>query len=252
MSAIGVVLLSAYHNGFRRHAKLRSTDGVLIMKIQHAHPWDLGPAEAILLQRDLCRYVITEDDYGPLTTVAGVDVGFEDGGRITRAAIAVLEYPSLQPVDRAIARRPTSFPYVPGLLSFRELPAVLQALESLATLPDLFLCDGQGIAHPRRFGIACHLGLLTDTPALGVGKSRLVGRHGEVPDERGGWAELIHKDEVVGAVLRSRAGVKPIYISPGHRISLASAVAVTLACTTRYKLPETTRLAHRLASGPAA
>lgn len=220
------------------------------MKLHHVHPWDLEPAEAVALQRDLCRHVVTEDDYGPLTTVAGVDVGFEEGGAITRAAVAVLDYQTLQPVDQAVARRPTSFPYVPGLLSFRELPAVLQALESLRRLPDIFLCDGQGTAHPRRFGIACHLGVLTGIPSLGVGKSRLVGTHDGVPPGRGEWTPLIDRGEVVGAVLRSRAGVKPVYVSPGHRISLASAVAVTMACTTRYKLPETTRRAHRLASGP--
>lgn len=219
------------------------------MKNEHAHPWDVMPKEAVELQRQLARFVVTRDDFGVIRMVAGVDVGFEDKGRLTRAAVAVLDYPSLQPVEEVVARLPTTFPYVPGLLSFRELPAVLRAIETLNRLPDVYLCDGQGIAHPRRFGIACHLGLLTDTPALGVGKSRLVGTHVEVPEQRGGWTALLDRDEVVGAVLRTRAGVKPVYISPGHRISLESAVAVTMACTTRYKLPETTRAAHRLASG---
>ncbi|MEX2524842.1 MAG: deoxyribonuclease V [Gammaproteobacteria bacterium] len=219
------------------------------MKSEHAHPWNVPPKEAVELQRQLARFVVTRDDFGVIRTVAGVDVGFEDKGRVTRAAVAVLEYPSLQPAEEAVARLPTTFPYVPGLLSFRELPAVLRAVETLNRLPDIFLCDGQGIAHPRRFGIACHLGLLTNTPALGVGKSRLVGTHGEVPGQRGGWTALLDRDEVVGAVLRTRAGVKPVYISPGHRISLESAVKLIMACTTRYKLPETTRAAHRLASG---
>lgn len=217
---------------------------------EHAHDWDVTPAQAVELQRELSRFVITADDFGDIHTVAGVDVGFENNGRITRAAVAVLDYPSLRPAEEAVARLPTTFPYVPGLLSFRELPAVLRAVESLGRMPDLFLCDGQGIAHPRRFGIACHLGLLTNTPALGVGKSRLVGKHGKVPEQRGGWTALIDRHEVVGAVLRTRAGVKPVYISPGHRISLESAVKLVMACTTRYKLPETTRAAHRLASGP--
>lgn len=217
---------------------------------EHAHDWDVTSAQAVELQRELSRFVITADDFGDIYTVAGVDVGFENNGRITRAAVAVLDYPSLRPAEEAVARLPTTFPYVPGLLSFRELPAVLRAVESLGRMPDLFLCDGQGIAHPRRFGIACHLGLLTNTPALGVGKSRLVGKHGKVPEQRGGWTALIDRHEVVGAVLRTRAGVKPVYISPGHRISLESAVRLVMVCTTRYKLPETTRAAHRLASGP--
>ncbi len=219
------------------------------MKNRYAHDWDVTPAQAVELQRKLCPFVVTTDDFDDIRTVAGVDVGFENKGRITRAAVAVLDYPSLQPMEEAVARLPTIFPYVPGLLSFRELPAVLQALESLDRIPDVFLCDGQGIAHPRRFGIASHLGLLTDTPALGVGKSRLVGTHGEVPEQRGGWTALVDRREVVGAVLRTRAGVKPVYISPGHRISLESAVKLVMACTTRYRLPETTRAAHRLASG---
>lgn len=216
---------------------------------EYAHPWDVSPKEAVEWQRRLGRFLIMRDDFGEIRTVAGVDVGFEDGGRITRAAIAVLDYPSLQTVEEAVARESTSFPYVPGLLSFRELPAVLQVVESLTRMPDLFLCDGQGIAHPRRFGIACHLGLLTDTPAVGVAKSRLIGRHGRVPEERGGWTSLLDGEEVIGAVLRTRTGVKPVYVSPGHRVSLASAVRFVMACTTRYKLPETTRAAHRLASG---
>ncbi len=226
-----------------------NTDGTRI-KNEYAHPWDLSPKEAVEWQRRLGRCLVTRDDFGEIRTVAGVDVGFEDGGRITRAAIAVLDCPSLQTVEEVVARQSTSFPYVPGLLSFRELPAVLQAVESLARMPDLFLCDGQGIAHPRRFGIACHLGLLTDTPAVGVAKSRLIGRHGRVPEERGGWTPLLDGEEVIGAVLRTRMGVKPVYVSPGHRVSLASAVRFVMACTRRYKLPETTRAAHRLASGP--
>ncbi|MDQ2694001.1 MAG: deoxyribonuclease V [Pseudomonadota bacterium] len=215
------------------------------------HPWDLTPRQAIAVQQRLRRHVVVEDRLGTVRRVAGVDVGFEEQGAVTRAAVAVLDYPGLGLVETAVARRPTSFPYVPGLLSFREIPAVLEALARLAAPPDLLLCDGQGIAHPRRLGIATHLGLLTDLPAIGVGKSRLTGRHGPVPEERGGWTPLWDRDEVIGAVLRTRPGVKPLYISPGHRLSLATAVHYVMACTTRYRLPETTRHAHRLASGPA-
>lgn len=221
------------------------------MQLKIDHPWNLTPAEAIALQRALRGRIMTEDRLGPVQRVAGVDVGFEDQGAVTRAAVAVLSYPQLALLETAVARRPTGFPYLPGLLSFREIPAVLDALEKLVTLPDLLLCDGQGIAHPRRLGIATHLGLLMDIPTIGVAKTRLWGTHGKVPEERGSWTPLWDKDEMIGAVLRTRVGVKPLFISPGHRISLATAIDVVLGCTTRYRLPETTRHAHRLASGPA-
>lgn len=210
--------------------------------------WSVTPKEAVAIQRELSSKVIKVDDFGLLRTVAGVDVGFERAGEITRAAIVVLAFPSLELIDQSIARLPTGFPYIPGLLSFRELPAVFKALEGLAEKPDMFLCDGQGIAHPRRFGIASHLGVLTGSPSIGVGKSRLTGTHGPVPDQRGGWCPLCDNDEVIGAVLRTRKGVKPIYVSIGHRVSLQTAIDIVVGCTTRYKLPETTRMAHNLAS----
>jgi deoxyribonuclease V len=213
------------------------------------HSWDLTPAEAIALQQRLRDRVIRQDRFAPPSRIAGVDVGFEDNGRITRAAVAVLAFPSLAPLEQAVVRQPTRFPYVPGLLSFREIPAIREALERLDRPPELILCDGQGLAHPRRFGLACHLGLLTDTPTIGVGKTRLIGSHDRVPEMKGAWVPLLDKDEVIGAVVRTRAGVKPLYVSIGHRISLATAVTYVLAATTRYKLPETTRAAHRLASG---
>lgn len=192
--------------------------------------------------------MILEDRLGPVRRVAGVDVGFEAGGTITRAAVAVLRYPELAVLETVMARRPTTFPYRPGLLSFRELPAVLEALAQLPEPPDLLLCDGQGIAHPRRFGIASHLGLLAEIPAIGVAKTRLCGTHEEPPHQRGAWTPLWAKGEMIGAVLRTRPGCKPLYVSPGHRISLESAIAYVMACCTRYRLPETTRHAHRLAS----
>jgi deoxyribonuclease V len=212
------------------------------------HAWNLTPKEAMALQSRLANQVVRHDNFGPVARVAGVDVGFEDAGAVTRAAIAVLDYPGLCLAASAIARLPTRFPYVPGLLSFREVPAVLAALEQLESPPDLLLCDGQGIAHPRRFGIASHLGLLLDLPAIGVAKTRLVGTHDTVPDRRGAWVPLREGEEVIGAVLRTRAGVKPLYVSPGHRVGLESAIEWVMACLTRYRLPETTRWAHRLAS----
>lgn len=217
--------------------------------IQNLHPWDVTPAEAVAIQQRLRGRVETADRLGPVARVAGVDVGFEDGGQVTRAAVAVLSFPDLDLVEQAVARRPTSFPYVPGLLSFREVPAVLEALQQLSAPPDLLLCDGQGTAHPRRFGIACHLGVLCDLPSIGVAKTRLIGRHDDLPEEKGAWVPLEDKAETIGAVLRTRKGVAPLYISPGHRISLETAVRFVLACTPRYRLPETTRQAHWLASG---
>lgn len=220
------------------------------MKLQHTHPWDVTPREAIAIQQQLRQQVRLEDCLGEVCRVAGVDVGFEQHNTITRAAVAVLSFPGLELLEHAIVRQPTRFPYVPGLLSFREAPAVLQALEKLQRLPDLLLCDGQGIAHPRRLGIASHLGVLTGIPSIGVAKTRLVGSHDEVPDERGSWVPLYDKGETIGAVLRSRSGVRPLYISPGHCVTLETALHYVMACLTRFRLPETTRWAHRLASGP--
>ncbi|MBI2384117.1 MAG: deoxyribonuclease V [Gammaproteobacteria bacterium] len=216
------------------------------------HPWNVTPRQAVEIQQSLRGLIEREDRLGPVRRIAGVDVGFEDEGRTTRAAVAVLDARSLELVDCAIARRPTRFPYVPGLLSFREIPAILDALARLRTAPDLLLCDGQGIAHPRRLGIASHLGLVVGLPSIGVGKTRLCGTHGRVPERKGAWTPLRDGEEIIGAVLRTRAGVKPLYVSIGHRIGLDTAIEQVLRATTRYRLPETTRWAHRLASGPAA
>lgn len=205
-------------------------------------------ADAIALQQRLRGEVINADRFSRIDTVAGVDVGFEGRGAVTRAAVAILSFPELKLQEYAIARRPTVFPYIPGLLSFREIPAVLDALQRLRRPPDLLLCDGQGQAHPRRFGIACHLGVLTDLPAIGVAKSRLVGTHAPLAEHKGSRQALYDKDEVIGAVLRTRHGVRPLYISVGHRVTLDTAVDYVLRCITRYRLPETTRAAHKLAS----
>ena len=185
----------------------------------------------------------------PVARVAGIDIGFERKGTVTRAAAVVLGYPGLEVVDRAIARRPTRFPYVPGLLSFRECPAALAALEGLTASADVLVCDGQGYAHPRRFGLACHLGLLTGVPSIGVAKSRLIGVHDPVPDTKGEWVPLRDGGETIGAVLRTRKGVKPVFVSVGNGFALATAVELVLGLTPRFRLPETTRQAHRLASG---
>ena len=217
--------------------------------MQTVHAWPTDVAMARSIQESLHSRVICEDDLEPVNHVAGIDVGFEDNGLITRAAVVVLELPGLVLCEQAVSRAATQFPYVPGYLSFRELPAVLQALERLACKPDLLLCDGQGLAHPRRFGLACHLGVLTDMPSIGVAKSRLIGTHGELPAEKGQWIPLVDNGETIGAVVRTRTNVSPLYVSIGHRVSLATAVDYVLRCTTRFRLPETTRMAHRLASG---
>ncbi len=218
------------------------------MKTAPPIDWPENVAEARAIQEQLRAQVITENQLGTIEHVAGVDVGFEEQGKVTRAAVAVLRFPQLDLVEQAIARQPTRFPYIPGYLSFREIPALLAALAKITTTPDLILCDGQGLAHPRRFGIACHLGVLTGLPTIGVAKSRLIGSHDEPGAKKGSWTPLMDKGEIIGAVLRSRDNVSPLYISVGHRIDLPTAIDYVLRCTTRYRLPETTRQAHRLAS----
>ncbi len=221
-----------------------------MIQFKQLHDWNVTPQQAIALQKQLAPLVSLADDFDVIRFVAGVDVGFEEGGAVTRAAVAVLKLDTLECVDQAVARRPTSFPYVPGLLSFREIPAVLDALAQIRQIPDLLLCDGQGVAHPRRLGIAAHLGLITDLPSVGVGKSRLIGTHAAVPENKGSWVPLFDKQEMIGAVLRSRDRVAPLYISAGHNIGLGSALMYVQRCLTRYRLPETTCWAHKLASGP--
>jgi deoxyribonuclease V len=219
------------------------------MNISQDYAWPLTVEEALVIQEKLRDQVITSDQLQEsIQYVAGVDMGFAADGTISRAAVAVLSFPDLQLIETSLAHRPTTFPYVPGFLSFREIPAVLDALEKIKTIPDIILCDGQGIAHPRRLGIASHLGLLIDMPTIGVAKSLLVGKHEKLPESKGSTQPLIYKGETVGAVLRSRTGVKPLYISSGHRISLPTAIDYVLRCTTKYRLPETTRIADKLAS----
>lgn len=208
----------------------------------------MTPAEARAIQAHLRARVCLCNEHGPIRRIAGVDCGFEDGGRVTRAAVSVFLYPELEPETTVIARRPTSFPYVPGLLSFREAPAILEALSRLATPPDLLLVDGQGIAHPRRMGIATHLGIWLDMPTVGVGKSRLIGSARAPGLARGSAEPLLDGKERIGTVLRTRTGVKPLYVSPGHRVSHEGAVDWVMRTTTRYRLPEPVRKADRVAS----
>ena len=218
------------------------------MPALYLHNWNVTPQEAIAIQERMRHLVERSDRLPQIHTVAGVDVHFNNESLVAQAAIAVLSFPDLKLIDKSVAQCTVTFPYIPGLFAFRELPVVLDALARLHTSPGIIICDGHGIAHPRRFGIASHLGVLLDQPTIGVGKSLLVGHHIELPHERGSWVPLEDGNEVIGAVLRTQAGIKPVYVSVGHRISLQTAVRLVLACITRYRLPETTREAHRLAS----
>jgi deoxyribonuclease V len=170
-----------------------------------------------------------------------------EGEEVARAAVVVLRYPDLAPVETALAESPVVFSYIPGLLAFREAPVILAACEKLATEPDLFIFDGQGIAHPRRLGIACHVGLFLDRPTIGCAKSRLCGEHGALPSPAGAWAPLTDGGEVIGAAVRTRAGVRPVYVSAGHRVDLETAIRYVIACCRGYRLPEPCRLAHQAA-----
>ncbi len=217
------------------------------------HDWNLAPREARALQTQLAKGLELSDRLAPVKHIAGVDIGFEDGGETTRAAVVLLEWdpasaPSLNVVEQVVHREPTRMPYIPGLLSFREIPAALGAFEKLSVSPELVMVDGQGIAHPRRLGVAAHLGLWLDLPTIGIAKSRLYGKHAEVGEQRGDWVPLYAGQETIGAVLRSRAKVKPVYVSPGHRITLETSLNWVMRCLGRTKLPEPTRLADRLAS----
>ena len=218
------------------------------MHFDPGHDWTVTPKEAIALQRMLAGRVRLQSGPKNIRSVAGVDTGFPDQGRTARAAVVVMSCPQLEPLEVQLAFEPTSLPYIPGLLSFRELPVVLRALEKLSILPDLVLCDGQGIAHPRRLGIAAHLGVVTGLPTIGVGKSRLIGDYQEPGQEKGCISPLMDAGQRIGTVVRTRTSVRPLFISPGYRTDHDSAVEWAFACTGRYRLPEPIRLADRVAS----
>jgi len=210
----------------------------------------LSPSAAVALQKRMADRVSLEDRLaGPPLTVAGVDVSIRrsPGGDQAVACIAVMEWGTWQMLSVAAARDRVRFPYVPGLLSFRELPVILKAAEELSEWPGLFMVDGAGLAHPRFFGLACHLGVLSGCPSVGVAKSRLVGTHGPLPECRGASVPLEFGGRTTGIVLRTRSGVRPLYVSPGHAVSLEAAADLVLASCTRYRLPEPIRMAHKLA-----
>ena len=188
------------------------------MKIPDEIKWPKTPSEAREIQNSERQKVILQDRFGVIHKIAGVDIGFREKGNLARGAVVVLEFPSLKLIDSAVTFREVNFPYVPGFLSFREIPVLLDALRKLKHFPDLIVCDGQGIAHPRRFGLASHLGVLLDVPTIGSAKSHFIGTHEELPSQKGSRVELREDGELLGYVYRSRDAVKPIYISPGHRI----------------------------------
>lgn len=217
------------------------------MNIRQLNRWDVTPAEAVAIQKELCNRVLITPVAAQPATVAGVDVGIH--GDVARAAVVLLSYPDLAVIERAVVDAPVCFPYVPGLLSFREIPVVLQAFERLERIPDLVIVDGQGYAHPRRFGIASHVGVILDLPTIGCAKSRLIGDYAEPEADAGSWSNLSHNGEVIGAVLRSKDKTSPLYVSIGHKVDLPTSIRWVLACCRRYRLPETSRQAHMAASG---
>lgn len=218
------------------------------MKARKLHAWDVTPDEARAIQERLRARVELTDHIGRIRTVAGADAAFDSGRGRAIAGVVLFRFHEMVEIERAWAEAPLNFPYVPGLLSFREAPALLAALKKLRQNADVLFFDGQGYAHPRRFGIACHLGVLLDRPAIGCAKSRLIGTHDEPGRSAGSWTELRDGGEVIGAVLRTRSGVRPIYVSAGHRISLERAVELTLAVTGRFRIPLPTRAADRWAA----
>jgi len=219
------------------------------MQIRQLHPWNLEPRDAIAIQKRLAAQVVLEGSPQDVHTVAGADISTA-GGR-GRGAVVVLSYPDLQVLESEVVESELAFPYIPGLLAFREVPVLAEAFRRLSVRPDLLLVDGQGLAHQRRFGIACHLGLLLDLPTIGCAKSRLVGEHEPVGEEAGCRVELRDGPEVIGLVVRTRAGVTPVYVSVGHRIGLAEAADWVLSLCRGYRLPEPARLAHQAAGGQA-
>ncbi len=216
------------------------------MKLQNLHSWGLSIKEAKVVQKSLSERIVKYDSFSEVKTVAGLDIGFH--GDVARASCAVFSYPDCILIEEKVYDGRVNFPYIPGFLSFREIPVLASVLEMVETEPDVLIADGQGIAHPRRLGLASHLGVLADKPTIGCAKSILIGRCEEPGNEKGSYTYLIDREEVIGVCLRTRSGVKPVYVSIGNKISLESAREVVLNCCKKYRLPEPIRWAHKLAS----
>jgi deoxyribonuclease V len=230
-----LIVFAKRRDGFFRH--------LLGMKYHSLHPWDITPRQAMRIQEDLRSRVVLKNEFGDLKVIAGADVALDKKRGQGYAGAIAYAFPELGEIERQGATGPLHFPYVPGLLAFREAPILLEALEALKVEPDLIIFDGQGRAHPRRMGIATHMGILLDTPTIGCAKSRLIGTHGDVGPEVGDYASLSHENQVVGAVLRTRRGIRPIFVSPGHKIDLPTSIAIIMKCLDGYRVPKPTRKA---------
>lgn len=215
------------------------------MKINKIHEWELDYKEAVKLQRTLANKIQLRPVSKKPQTVAAIDCSFTRDKKHIISAVIVTALPGFEIIEQAHDISPLDFPYIPGLLSFREAPSCLKAVEKLQTVPEVFLIDGQGIAHPRKMGIAVHLGLFLDKPTVGCAKSRLIGEYEPPGPEKGSRAELRHKGQIIGSVVRTRDNVKPLYVSPGHLCTVENAVELTLATATKYRLPEPARIAHK-------
>ncbi len=219
------------------------------MKVERLHSWQVSPTQALGLQQRLAEQVSKNSEVTAPRFIAGVDISAGKAPGMATAAVVVLNYPELRLVEMKVVNGRLDFPYIPGLLSFRESPLTLAACQELTITPDLILVDGQGIAHPRRFGLASHLGLFLNTPTIGCAKSRLCGQHEEPGVEPGSYAKVIDRGETIGVALRTKLGVKPIYISIGHKVDLQTAIHWVMKCCCGYRPPEPTRLAHLAAGG---
>ena len=222
----------------------------MVVEYRKLHGWDVSIREAREIQLRLREMLQPVWDGRKIDTIAGTDVGLPDKHTV-RATVVVLSFPELEVVESSVCTQACTFPYVPGFLTFREAPGLLSALEGIETTPDVILCDGQGIAHQRRMGLAAHMGLLLDTPVIGCAKSVLCGTFDEPGQDRGAYSYMFDKGEIVGAALRTRERVKPVYVSTGNRVDLETAIAIVLACSPKYRIPRPLRLAHRLSTGGA-
>jgi deoxyribonuclease V len=219
------------------------------LEIKKLHPWKVSPQQAKAIQNSISKRLIPKWDEGPVKIIAGTDVSFPDPQSVL-AAVVVLTYPDMKVIETKLIKSKCEFPYIPGLLAFREVPALLSALEELKTEPDVLLCDAQGIAHPRRMGMATHVGLVTDKPSIGCAKSLLYGKYEEPGNAKGQHSSLVtDSGETIGAVVRTRDGVQPVFVSIGHKIDLDKAIEIVLGCSLKYRIPEPLRLAHKLAAG---
>ena len=220
------------------------------MEHRKLHSWNVSTREARDIQLRLRDRLQPIWDGRKVSTVAGADVGFPDKNTVL-ATVVVLSFPELEVLESSLSTQDCTFPYVPGLLTFREAPGLLSALENIETAPDVLLCDGQGIAHQRRMGLAAHVGLLLDIPVIGCAKSVLCGTFDEPGERRGDYSYMFDKGEIVGAAVRTRDRVKPVYVSTGNRIDLTTAIDLVLRCSPKYRIPRPLRLAHRLSTGEA-